>query len=217
MENFAHYFNQQSLNPSLYFLINGIIDKKNFSIASAKWLFSAKTFDLWTRILLKHFNISHKWDISFLDLWCWYGLISSFVSHQHSNKKFPGVNKFHIDACDISPLAVDVTSHNLMNYKDSKFLSHNVICSDVLSDKYFLDKKYNIIVTNPPFSAGKKIVNLFIKESYDSLIDGWILRIVVPTNKWAKSYISYTEEIFWKENIKIIALEAWYRVWIATK
>jgi 16S rRNA (guanine1207-N2)-methyltransferase len=86
-----------------------------------------------------------------------------------------------------------------------------------LSDLYFLDKKYTTIITNPPFSAGKKVVQWCIQQAYDHLTDWGVVWIVVPTNKWAKSYINYTQEIFGSEKVKIIALEAGYRVWTATK
>jgi hypothetical protein len=44
-----------------------------------------------------------------------------------------------------------------------------------------------------------------------------VLWMVVPTNKWAKSYVTITESIFWQNNINIIALEAGYRVRTAIK
>ncbi len=62
-------------------------------------------------------------------------------------------------------------------------MTYQVLHSDVLSDIYFSDKKYHIIITNPPFSAGKSAVRLFIEQSYEHLHDDGILWMVVPTNK----------------------------------
>jgi 16S rRNA G1207 methylase RsmC len=76
----------------------------------------------------------------------------------------------HIDACDSSSLAVDVTETNLKQ-QPIKNLTYHTVCSDLLSDTYFSDKKYNTIITNPPFSAGKAIVKEFIQSSYDHLIE----------------------------------------------
>ncbi len=212
-----HYFNQASRDPSYYFPVNGFIDSEKFKLSSAKWLFSAERFDLGTRILLKNFHINHAWDISILDLWCWYGLISTFLAYQYSQKKMPDISHLHIDACDSSPLAIDVTTHNMEIYANNKHLTYHIIESDILSEDYFSDKSYTIILTNPPFSAGKKTVTHFIEQAYTHLKDWGILWIVVPTNKWAKSYVTITENIFGKENIDIMALEAWYRVWTARK
>lgn len=44
---------------------------------------------------------------------CGYGLVSTFVASQYREDKYPMITTLHIDACDISPLAVDVTKHNL--------------------------------------------------------------------------------------------------------
>lgn len=212
----SHYFNQPSIDPIHYFKLNGIIDKQRYSLLSAKWLFSATGFDLGTRILLKHFSFRYIGKVSILDFGCGYGLISNFVAYQYSNKKFPDVSHLHIDACDSSSLAVDVTAMNL-NQQNIKNLTYHSICSHLLSDNYFSDKKYHIIITNPPFSAGKSTVKAFIQSSYDHLVEWWVLWMVVPTNKWAKSYVAITESIFWKESVNIIALEAGYRVRMATK
>ncbi len=196
--------------------MRGIIDKQSFALLSAKWLFSATGFDLGTRILLKYFVVHHTGQISILDFGCGYGLVANFLAHQYTQKKFPDFSHLHIDACDSSPLAVDVTQTNLQQ-QSIKNLTYHTVCSHLLSDHYFSDKKYNVVITNPPFSAGKAIVKEFIQSSYDHLIEWWILRMVVPTNKWAKSYVTITESIFWKEKVNIIALEAGYRVRIATK
>lgn len=193
-----------------------MIDKQRFSLLSAKWLFSATGFDLGTRILLKHFYWHHKNQVSVLDFGCGYWLVSSFLASEYMQKKFPDITHIHIDACDSSPLAVDVTITNLKHYMN-KTLTHHTVCSDLLSDSYFSDKKYTTILSNPPFSAGKAVVKEFIQSSYEHLLEWWVLWMVVPTNKWAKSYITITESIFWQNNVNIIALEAGYRVRIATK
>lgn len=216
MSTVSHYFNQPSIDPTHYFTLNGMIDKQRYSLLSAKWLFSATGFDLGTRILLKHFSFRHTDKVSILDFGCGYGLISSFLAHQYNNKKFPDVSHLHIDTCDSSPLAVDVTEMNLSQQK-IKNLTYYSVCSDLLSDNYFSDQKYHTIITNPPFSAGKSTVKEFIQSSYDHLVEWWVLWMVVPTNKWAKSYVTITESIFWKESVNIIALEAGYRVRIAIK
>lgn len=74
-----------------------------------------------------------------------------------------------------------------------------------------------MIISNPPFSAGKKVVQAFIRQSYDHLRPGGKLWLVVPTNKWAKSYIKINQEIFGADAITIVTIEAWYRVRYSTK
>lgn len=220
MSWFQHYFTQQSIDPSAYIKISGKIDQTLYTLFSAKWLFSANTFDFGTRILLKHCKKTVKPQERILDLWCWYGIIAYCLIDTHTTRykkdSYPDTS-LHLDACDSSPLAVEVTVANLKSYRDHGAVAGTTIVSDILSDPYFSHQTYSMIVTNPPFSAGKKIVQGCIKQSYDHLEVGWVLRVVVPTYKWAKSYISYTQEVFWIESVEVVTLEAGYRVWKATK
>lgn len=212
-----HYFNQPSQDPKYYFRINGFIDKTSLSLMSAKWLFSADYFDLGTRILLKYFKFWQEGDQKLLDLGSGYGLVSSFIFSQYQWQKYPTVKNLHIDACDISPLAIDLTQHNLWALKEQKGFSYHVQSSDILSDTYFSDKFYTTIIVNPPFSVGKKAVKQFLKQAYDHLAPQGALRIVIPTKKWAKSYIDRCREEFGVSSITIQSLEAGYRVWTVEK
>jgi 16S rRNA (guanine1207-N2)-methyltransferase len=212
----SHYFDQASIDPVYYTTLRGKIWTQSHSLLSARGLFSATGFDVGTRILLKYLSISHQGNISLLDLGCGYGLISDYIASCYTQKHFPDLVSLHIDACDSSSLAIDVTQANLATHI-AKWLTYTTICTSILSDSYFSDKKYDMIVTNPPFSAGKAVVREFIQSSYNHLSDGWVFWIVVPTNKWAKSYITITESIFHKKNISIVAIEAGYRVRTATK
>jgi 16S rRNA (guanine1207-N2)-methyltransferase len=142
-----------------------------------------------------------------LDLGCGYGLVSSFLTQQHENNKFSQLKSIHIDACDSSPLAVDLTTANLKN-STNRNMTYKVICSDLLTDKHFTDKTYNTIIINPPFSAGKITVKNFITTAYDHLEEGGKLWIVIPTNKVAKGYVSLCKENYGKQNTQIVALEA---------
>ena len=213
----SHYFNQESQDPKYYFLINGFVDKTKFSIWSAKGLFSADYFDLGTRILLKYFSFWQEWEQKFLDIGCGYGLVSTFIASQYIEGLYSTIKTLHIDACDVSPLAIDLATHNLTALPEQEWLSYHTHISDILSDKYFSDKSYSTIVINPPFSAGKKIVKQMIQQSYEHLAPKWALRIVVPTKKWAKSYVDRCRQEFGATSLTIQSLEAGYRVWTVEK
>ena len=98
-----------------------------------------------------------------------YGLVSTFIASQYLDKSYPTVSSLHIDACDVSPLAVDLTQHNLAALTEQEGLSYHTQVSDMLSDTYFSDKFYSTIVINPPFSAGKKVVKQMIQQAYEHL------------------------------------------------
>lgn len=127
------------------------------------------------------------------------------------DKKWQQMEQFTIDACDISPLACQVTEYNLASYKHPK-LQTTVKESDILADNYFVGKQYQSIITNPPFSAGKKVVKEVIKQGYDHLSPDGVMRIVIPTKKGAKSYLERCRTEFGPASVTIQALEAGYRV-----
>ncbi len=212
----SHYFNQESIDPKYYFRINGFVDKISFPLWSAKGLFSADYFDLGTRILLKYFSFWQGGDVCLLDLGSGYGLVSSFLASQYIKKAFPTVASLSIDACDVSPLAIDLTQYNLKQFLWTDLTIH-VQHSHILSDLYFSDKLYDIVITNPPFSAGKKIVKQFISQAYEHLSSQGVVRIVIPTKKGAKSYIDRCREEFGPLSLTIQAVEAGYRVWTIEK
>jgi 16S rRNA (guanine1207-N2)-methyltransferase len=152
-----------------------------------------------------------------MDLGCGYGIVSAWIISQYSATG--QTKKIIIDAVDSSPLAIDLTTLNIKTLLGSSVrdITFQAIQSDVLTDKYFEGKEYDCIITNPPFSAGKKSVFAFISQSFNHLRPGGQLRLIAPTNKGAKSHITYTEEIFGVDNVEILALENGLRVWRATK
>lgn len=218
-----HYFNQASQSPQEYFPLRFKVASYILQLQSAKGIFSAEEFDKGTTTLLKHlkkvitFWSSNTGTTHILDLWCGYGIVSCWlIAHANHQERLWNIS---IDAVDSSPLAVDLTQHNikktLWSHIDKS--SFHVIESDGFKDKYFSHQSYNYIISNPPFSVGKKTVQSFISESYRYLVPWGQLWLVAPTNKGAKSYISYTEEIFGKNQVEVMALESGYRVWRATK
>ena len=213
----SHYFNQDSIDPNYFFRINGFVDKTAFALSSAKGLFSADYFDLGTRILLKYFSFwQREGSLRLLDLGSGYGLVSSYLATQYIKGAFSWVTALHIDACDSSALAVQLTEHNMNEYNHPGLSSH-IQNSDILSDSYFSDKKYDSIVMNPPFSAGKKVVKEFLKQGYEHLAPRGMMWVVIPTKKWAKSYLERCREEFGVWSITIQSLEAGYRVWTIEK
>lgn len=211
-----HYFTQKSLDPSQYLPLSGRIGDLQLSLWSAPGVFSAKRFDSGTKILLKAFLFHTSGDLKILDLGCWYGLVSVYFAQQLLQTRLPRISSLHIDACDVSALAVDLTRYNLKNHY-SKKLSYQVVQSDGLSDVVFEVAQYDSILTNPPFSAGKNIVHSFLLQGYDHLALSWKLRVVVPTKRWAKSYIKRCQEQFWEENVELQTIESGFRVWTITK
>jgi 16S rRNA G1207 methylase RsmC len=85
---------------------------------SASGIFSAQEFDKGTKLLLKHFKLSSNFlslssSPRVLDLGCGYGLVSYFLISRYASKVSKSHSHFLLDACDSSPLAIDVTTANI--------------------------------------------------------------------------------------------------------
>jgi len=196
---FKHYFtSDSSLSQKYKIKIN--INWLKFDLISSDWVFSSKKLDFWTKLMIQNIP-SLEWK-KVLDLWCGYGIVGIYIA-----KKFPSCK---IRAIDISDDAIFLTKQNISNLNIKNI---EVVKSDFIN---FIDWEFfDIILTNPPFSMGKKVCFQFIEESYKKLNIWWELCVVVPTKKWAKSYKNKIYEIF--QNIQTVAMERWFRVFFAKK
>ena len=98
---------------------------------------------------------------------------------------------------DAEFLGVDVNRRALhlaeMNKKENKLTNVNFIESSCYEN---VDGKFNVIITNPPIRAGKKIVYEIVMGAKDYLEKDGTLYIVVRKEQGAKSMIRDLEEIY---------------------
>lgn len=113
-----------------------------------------------------------------LDVGCGYGVIGIvFAKVFHSS----------VDMVDVNKRAIHLTK---MNLKENK-VSGNVFESDAYAQ---VEGKYDVIVTNPPIRAGKKVVYSILFGAFDHLEENGSLYFVVRKNHGAKSIIKDLEE-----------------------
>lgn len=172
-------------------------------------VFSAKKLDQGTKFLLetfknkiisKDFNANEMKDI--LDVGCGSGLISIFIS-----KLLP---KAKIDASDINAFAIK----SLIKNNEANNTQVNAFVSDMFSN---IDKKYDLIISNPPFHQGAGVKQLLeptkkmIKEASSHLTKNGFMLIV------ANSFLAYAEVL--KESfkeVKVIDQNNKYKVYFAS-
>ena len=108
-----------------------------------------------------------------LDVGCGYGtlviILSSFFN-------------LDVDMIDVNKRAVHLA---VMNLKEND-VSARAFYSNVYEN---VDKKYDIIVTNPPIRAGKDIVYKILFGARDYLVLGGALYFVINKDQGAKSVI----------------------------
>lgn len=167
-----HYFtNNENLKSELRD-INFSFDEYNFVFKSDNGVFSKNKIDYASLFLAKTFLKSNKKNVdSILDIGCGYGFIGIFLSKV--------LNK-HVDMFDINKRAVHLCKMNIDINKVDCWVSESDVYSNV-------DKKYDLIITNPPIRAGKNILMEFLKKGLEYLNKDGELWFVISKDQGAKS------------------------------
>ena len=116
-----------------------------------------------------------------------------------------------MNMADINERAVRLAKQNCAeNNVDIKVYKSNIFSNPDLDQK-----KFDVILTNPPFSAGKKICLDFIRQSFIHLNKQGLLLLVAPHNKGGESLKNNMLCVF--GNAGDIAKKSGYRVYISIK
>jgi len=138
----THYFRKGRIGEKR--LISFTIHSYTFEFVTYTSLFSGREIDAGTRILLEHLKIPEKGVA--LDVGCGYGVIGIVVA-----KLNPSLKVYMVD---VNPLAVKVARENAkLNGVEDRVVVQE-------GDRYEPVKNmvFQAIYSNPPFSAGKRIV-----------------------------------------------------------
>jgi len=74
---------------------------------------------------------------------------------------------------------------------------------------------FDLIVSNPPFRAGKKVVHGLVEQAPDYLVSGGGLALVVQRKQGAESLTKKMEEVF--GNVEVLDRSGGYRVLLSRK
>jgi len=175
----GQYFSNEELKSNIQKYDVNILDNK-YSFFTDNGVFSKEKLDFGTRVLLENIPLN---DISgkVLDVGCGYGTIDIILG-KIVDAEFLGV--------DVNRRALHLAE---MNKKENKVTNINFIESNCYEN---VDGKYNVIITNPPIRAGKKIVYEIVMGAKDYLDEDGALYIVVRKEQGAKSMIRDLEEIY---------------------
>ena len=166
-----HYFtNNQNLKSEIRTLS---YNYNNITIVffSDNGVFSKNHLDYGSRLLIETFLKNESDYENILDLGCGYGLIGISLA------KITGKN---ITMCDVNKRALNLYERNI----DENKVNAKVIKSNVYEN--ILDK-YDVIITNPPIKAGKKVILEFLINAKIHLNVGGRLWFVIHKDQGAKS------------------------------
>ena len=153
-----------------------------FTFETDAGVFSKSEVDFGSRVLIDTFEIPEvEGDV--LDVGCGYGPIGLSIA-----KALP--ERF-VHMMDINTRAITLAEKNA---QVNGVQNVRIFESDGLASVG--DVKAAAILTNPPIRAGKETIFRFYDESYEKLVEGGELWVVIQKKQGAPSTVSHLEELF---------------------
>lgn len=191
-----HYYTEKQSSALKLRKIKAILRNKEFEFYTGSGVFAVKKIDKGSELLANKCIVEDNWDV--LDLGCGYGVIGITVK-----TFFPDTD---VTMTDINKRAVKLADMNLkLNHISAKLLQGNLY-------ETIKGVKFDTIIVNPPFKAGRKTVFEIIEQAKQHLKKNGLLQLVAPHNKGGKVLKQKIEEIF--GNSRDIAVKSGYRIYV---
>ncbi len=198
----SHYYSQKPASSGKTTTIQTNQLGNRLSFKSQSGVFGWMKVDKGSDLLLNNAEIPTKKGL-ILDLGCGYGLIGITLAKAYTNTNFVLV--------DINELAIKLTKENCKTngVEDNTEVRQGNIYEPLK------DLKFNVILTNPPLMAGKKILWEFVSKSKDHLENNGSIQLVVPKKKGLKSMQKMLESVY--DEYEVIAKGSGFWVLKANK
>jgi len=198
--NKSHYFDKEPGVPSKKNIIKSRFSGLDFVFTTDSGVFSKNGIDFGSNLLLEtaieDLKSLKRKELSVLDFGCGYGPVGIVLK-----RIFPDII---LNMTDINERALELAA---INASDNHVRYVNIFPSDAHEG---VDGKYDIILTNPPVRAGKKIVFKFYEKSFGLMKDNGIIYVVIQKKQGAPSSEEKLKELF--GNCEIIGKKSGYRI-----
>lgn len=146
---------------------------KEYLFTTDTGVFSKKTVDYGSQVLLKNFDENILPDGPILDVGCGYGPIGLVLAQKTGRI---------VEMIDINQRAIELAKKNAANNDID-----NVIIHESNLYESIIKAPYAAIVSNPPIRAGKKVVHEILEKSFLLLVEGGTLTVVIQKKQGAPS------------------------------
>jgi 16S rRNA (guanine1207-N2)-methyltransferase len=193
-----HYYSEKQKSIFKIKKIKQKIKNTEFEFFTTSGVFSKEKIDKGTLILAENMLISKNGKV--LDIGCGVGILGIVA-----------VKLFNADVAmsDVNKRAVMLAKMNAkLNNVKAKIYQGNLY-------EPIKDKDFDVIISNPPQTAGKEICFQLIEQSKKYLNNLGTFQLVVRHNKGGKTLSKKMEEVY--GNVKIAAKKAGYWVYMSVK
>ena len=196
--NMQHYYSEEQKSLLNVKKIKQKIKGMEFEFYTASGIFSKDRIDKGTLVLAENMMIDKNSDV--LDIGCGIGVLGIAAAKLFNAE---------VVMSDVNKRAVMLAKKNveLNNVKAE-------ICQGNLYER-IKQNDFNVILSNPPQTAGKEICFKLIEEAKNHLKNNGSLQLVARHNKGGKTLSKKIEEVF--GNVKVIAKEAGYWVYASVR
>lgn len=192
-----HYFTNRPQTASETSAWTYTLRGKEFKFVTDTGVFSKKTVDFGSRLLIETLDFSEMVPGNLLDVGCGYGPIGLSLAKEDAERK--------VEMVDVNERALGLAKQNASNNRLANVLIHP---SDIYESVE--GKDFAAIVSNPPIRAGKQVVHGVLTGAYDLLKHGGTLTVVIQKKQGAPSAKAKMEETF--GNAEVIIKDKGY--WI---
>ena len=177
-----HYYTNNPTTESREKIINSTIANENLKFYTDNGVFSKESVDFGTKTMLESFA-TDKENAKVADIGCGYGVISIFLAKKYPTYKFTMV--------DVNNRVLELSKKNIELNK----IENEV---EVLESSSFdnVEGNFDIVLTNPPIRAGKKIVHKIMIDSYEHLNAQGELWVVIQKKQGMASCKKLLEDTF---------------------
>lgn len=176
----SQYFTNDENLKSKY---RNIIYKYNdytFNFTSDLGVFSKDRIDFASKLLVETYFKYGRKNIDILDVGCGYGFIGITLSK---------IMNSNVDMIDVNKRAIHLTNINIKNLKANA----RVFLSNVYEN---VEKKYDVIISNPPIRAGKKVYMDIILNAKNYLADSGEFYFVMNKDHGVKTVIKEIKDVY---------------------
>ena len=193
-----HYYTKnpetESKEASWTFPLRG----REFRFISDSGVFSKKTVDFGSRLLIETFRLNEEVAGDILDVGCGYGPMGLALAHAYPARL--------VEMVDVNERAMSLARRNAEanNIRNVKVYESNTY------DQVPEERQFAAIVSNPPIRAGKQVVHCILSEAHTHLLLGGTLTVVIQKKQGAPSAEQKMLDVF--GNVAVIARNKGY--WI---